>query len=247
VTSTEDEFDETKGKRILFSAAIKRCAGDFITVHATELPLTREEQPQGSFRILSVEQRHERSGRVVMLIDAESMGETKTDLRKRQFSYQIHGITETKITPGSWLLSPREDMGLISEVLEITKRKTRSKTPQRVALRVKFTETGSIRLNESWAIFKKQPITRREMNRWEKRMTEGATQYYWQVLPGVLDSVLFKPDAGVNGEQVRKIRNLQDQILYRAIKTAKSKESVKLTSTHLIEATREILEPLDKG
>jgi hypothetical protein len=78
-------------------------------------------------------------------------------------------------------------------------------------------------------------------------MTEGATQYYWQVLPGVLDSVLFKPDAGVNGKQVRKIRNLQDQILYRAIKTAKSKESVKLTSTHLIEATREILEPLEKS
>ena len=85
------------------------------------------------------------------------------------------------------------------------------------------------------------------MERWEKRMTEGATQYYWQVLPGVLDSVLFKPDKGVNGAQVRKIRNLQDQILYRAIKTAKSKESVKLTSTHLIEATREILEPFEKA
>lgn len=214
---------------------------------ATELSLPREEQPQGSFRILSVEQRHERSGRVVMLIDAESMGETKTDLRKRQFSYQILGITETKITPGSWLLSPREDMGLISEVLEITKRKTRKKTPQRVTLRVKFSENGSIRLNETWVIFNKQPITRREMNRWEKRMTEGATQYYWQVLPGVLDSVLFKPNEGVDGEQVRKIRNFQDQILYHAIKTAKSKESVKLTSTHLIEATREILEPLKKG
>ncbi len=212
-----------------------------------ELSFPREEQPQGSFQILSVEQRHERSGRVVLLIDAESMGETKTDLRKRQFSYKILGITETKIAPGSWVLSPREDMGHILEVLEITKRKTRKKTPQRVALRVKFNETGSIRLNETWTIFKKQPITRREMNRWEKRMTEGATQYYWQVLPGVLDSVLFKPDAGVNGDQVRKIRNLQDQILYRAIKTAKSKESVKLTSTHLIEATREILEPLDKG
>ena len=66
---------------------------------ANELPLPHEEQSQGSFRILSVEQRHERSGRVVLLIDAESMGETKTDFRKRQFSYQILGITETKITP----------------------------------------------------------------------------------------------------------------------------------------------------
>ena len=54
---------------------------------ASQLSLPRDEQPKGTFRILSVEQRHERSGRVVVLLDAESMGETKTDLRKRQFTY----------------------------------------------------------------------------------------------------------------------------------------------------------------
>ncbi len=212
----------------------------------THLPLSPGEQPKGTFRILSVEQRHERSGRVIMLIDGESMGETKTDLRKRQFTYQILGFTDAKIEPGSWLLSPRDDIGVIFEVQEITKTKSRKRIPKRVALRVKFEETGFIRLDETWTVYKKQPITRREMSRWEQRMTDGAAQYYWHVLPGVLDSVLFKPTEGVNGEQVRKIRNLQDQILYRAIKMAKSKESVKLTSTHLIDATREILQPLQQ-
>ncbi len=211
-----------------------------------QLTITKGEKPQGLFRILRVEQRHERSGRVVTLIDAESMGEIKTDLRKRQFSYQILGMTDTTIKPGFWLLSPREDIGIISEVENITKKQTRKKSPKRVVLRVKFEDTGSIRLNETWTIFKKQPVTRREMGRWEKRMTEDASQYYWQILPGVLDKVLFEPTEGVNGDQVRKIRNLQNQILYQAIKKAKSKESVKLTSTHLVEATREILEPFDK-
>ncbi|MFX1575745.1 MAG: hypothetical protein ACFFCF_01080 [Promethearchaeota archaeon] len=211
-----------------------------------QLQLPRDEQPQGTFRILSVEQRHERSGRVVMLIDAESMGETKTDLRKRQFTYRILGVTDIPIKPGSWLLSPREDVGTITEVQEITKRKSRKNSPKRIVLRVRFDETGLIRLNEEWVIFKKQPITRREMNRWENRMTESASQYFRQVLPGVLDSILFEPTEGVNGEQVKRIRHLQDQILYWAIKSAKSKESVRLTSTHLVDATRKILEPFEK-
>ncbi|MFX1565463.1 MAG: hypothetical protein ACFFCH_05685 [Promethearchaeota archaeon] len=212
-----------------------------------QLPLPPDEQPQGNLRILSVEQRHERSGRVVMLLDAESMGETKTDLRKRQFTYQIRGVTDILIKPGSWLLSPREDLGIITDVEAATKNKSKKKRTTTVALRVKFEETGIIRLNESWTIFKKQPITHREMNRWEKRMTDGAKQYYRQVLPGVVDSILFSPSKGVNGEQVKKILNLREFILYHAIKMAKSKESVKLTSTHLVDATREILEPLEKG
>ena len=202
-----------------------------------------DEEPQGTFKILKVEQRHERSGRVVILLDAESMGEVKTDLRKRQFSYQILGLADETIKPGSWLLSPREDIGIISEVENIAKRETRKKTPRRVAIRIKFEDTGFIRLNEIWTIFKKRPITRREMDRWEKRMTEEASQYYWQILPGVLDSILFKPNEGVNGEQVKQIRNFQNQILSQAIKKAKTQESVKLTSTHLVEATREILKP----
>ena len=209
---------------------------------ATQLSLSPDEQSQGTIRILSVEQRHERSKRVVMLIDAESMGETTTDLRKRQFTYQIVGITKEKISPGFWILSPREDVGMILEVNEITKSESKKKSQKRISLRVRFDDTGIIRLNESWMVFKKQPITRREMDRWSQRMTEGATQYYWQVLPGVLDSVLFESSEGVNGNQVRKIRNLQDHILYRAIKIAKTKESVKLTSTYLVEATRDILE-----
>jgi len=211
-------------------------------VLATQLSLSPDEQSQGTIRILSVEQRHERSKRVVMLIDAESMGETTTDLRKRQFTYQIVGITKEKISPGFWILSPREDVGMILEVNEITKSESKKKSQKRISLRVRFDDTGIIRLNESWMVFKKQPITRREMDRWSQRMTEGATQYYWQVLPGVLDSVLFESSEGVNGNQVRKIRNLQDHILYRAIKIAKTKESVKLTSTYLVEATRDILE-----
>jgi hypothetical protein len=214
---------------------------------ATQLPLSPNEQPQGNLRILSVEQRHERSGRVVLLLDAESMGETKTDLRKRQFTYQIRGVTDALIKPGLWLLSPREDLGIITDVETTTKPKSKKKGSTTVAIRVKFEETGTIRLNESWLVFKMQPITRREMDRWEQRMTDDAKRYYWQVLPGVVDSVLFSPSNGVNGEQVKKIRNLQESILYRAIKMAKSKESVKLTSTHLVEATREILEPFEKG
>jgi hypothetical protein len=216
-------------------------------VSKTPLPRPKGETPQGTVRILSVEQRHERSGREVMLLDGESMGETKTDLRKRQFSYLIHGIADTKIIPRSWILSPREDLGLISEVKEIKKSKPKKRSQSRVALRVKFDETGIIRLNETWTVFTKEPFTRRVVSRWEKRMTEGATQYYWEILPGVIDSVLFDATEGVNGEQVRKIRSLQTQILIRAIKKAKSKESLQLTSTHLVDATKALLEPFKKA
>ncbi len=234
-------------KKSIYCGIRWSCSGDSDTLLAAELHLPPDEQPQGNLRILSVEQRHERSGRVVLLLDAESMGETKTDLRKRQFTYQIRGVTNVSIKPGSWLLSPREDLGVILDIESAKKTKSKKKGTTTIALRVKFEEAGTIRLKESWAIFKKQPITRRELNRWEKRMTESATQYYWQVLPGVVDSVLFAPSNGVNGEQVKKIRHLQELILYHAIKMAKSKESVKITSTHLVDATREILEPFEKG
>jgi hypothetical protein len=231
-------------KKFIYYGIQRSCAGDTHTVLATQLPLPQDEQPKGTFRILSVEQRHEHSQRTVMLLDAESMGETKTDVRKRQFTYQLVGVSDAKISPGSWLLSPREDICFVLEVNELLKNNSGKKLPARIALRVKFDETGIIRLNETWVVFKKQPITRREMGRWEQRMTEGATRYYWQILPGVLDSILFEPTEGVNGEQVKRIRNLHDQILYQAIKVAKNREAIKLTSTHLVDATRVILQSI---
>ncbi len=213
----------------------------------TPLPQPKDEVPKGTVRIISVEQRHERSGRVVMLIDGESMGETRTDLRKRQFSYMIQGIADTKIAPKSWLLSPREELGMISEVKEIKKGKPKKRSQTRVALRVRFDENGIIKLNETWKVFTKEPITRQVLSRWEKRMTEEAMQYYWEILPGVIDSILFEATEGVNGQQLREIRMLQTRILVQAIKKAKSKESLQLTTTHLVDATREILESLEKA
>ncbi len=213
---------------------------------ATPTPPIGDEKPKGTFRIISVEQRHERTGRIVMLIDGNSMGETKTDLRKRQFTYQIHGITDTTVKLGSWLLSPRHDLGVILEVNEIQQKKSRKKTPQRVALRVRFDEIGTIRLNETWNIFQTQPITPKIMRRWQRRMTEDAEQYFRHILPGVLDSVLFKAHDRIKGEQIRKIHHLQNRILKHAIRIAESQESLQLTSTLLIRSTRETLAQLKK-
>lgn len=204
-----------------------------------------DEEPKGTFRILSVEQRHERYGRVVMLLDGESIGETKTDVRKRQFTYLIQGLTDVEIKSGSWMLSPREDLGAILEVEKVSKTKLKKKL-KRLALRVRFDETGFIRLNESWQLFTNQPLTRRLVERWHKRMTEDATQYYHQVLPGVLDDVLFESTDRINGALVNQIRLLQNRIIRRAIRIAISQDSLQLTSTQLTRATREILSSLVK-
>jgi hypothetical protein len=204
------------------------------------------ETSYGTFRILRVEQRHERSGRTVILLDGESMGETHTKLRKRQFTYNIHGYTDAKMTPGLWILSPREDLGTILEINDIGKKPSKKKAPKCLAIRVRFDEPGSIRLNEIWNLFKEKPLTRKTILRWEKRLSEGASQYYRQVLPGVIDDLLFKPTDSINGEQVKQIRHIQDLIFRRAIRIAVAQEKVKLTSTQLVRATREIFALIEK-
>lgn len=213
---------------------------------AKPLSSINDDKSYGTFRIISVEHRHERSGRSVMLIDGESMGETHTKLRKRQFTYNIQGFTDAKAKVGFWILSPRDDLGVILEVNELSKRTSKKKTMKRLALRVRFDDSGSIRLNEVWTLYKERPLTRPMVVRWQKRMSEKATQYYRHVLPGVIDSLLFNPTDSVNGEQVRQIRQVQDLILRRAIKIAVAQEKVKLTSTQLVRATKEILAHLDK-
>jgi hypothetical protein len=200
-----------------------------------------DKQSVGSFRVISVLQRHERSGREVMLIDGESMGETKTDLRKRLFTYKISGITDVEIKPGTWLLSPREDLGAILDVEVIGSWGAKRSKTQRVTLRVRFDEISQIRLNENWTICPTRPITRHMRRKWLKRMNEEAEQYFSKILPGVLDSVLFDPEKGINGDQISKIRQLENRILSRAIRLAIAQEKVYLTSTHLVQATKEIL------
>ena len=200
-----------------------------------------DEQSLGSFRVISVLQRHERSGREVMLIDGESMGETKTDLRKRLFTYKISGITDVEIKPGTWFLSPREDLGSILDVEVLGPWGAKRSKTKRVALRVRFEETSQIRLNENWIICATRPITRRMREKWLKRMSEDAEQYFSKILPGVLDSVLFEAEKGINGDQISKIRLLEDRILSHAIRLAIAQEKVYLTSTHLVQATKEIL------
>ena len=199
------------------------------------------EQSLGTFRVISVKQRHERSGREVMLIDGESMGETKTDLRKRLFTYKISGITDAEIKPGTWFMSPREDLGAILDVEIIGPWGQKQRKSRHVALRVRFDENSQIRLNEEWEIYSTHPVTTRMRRKWLKRMNEAAEQYFSQILPGVLDSVLFEPSDGISGNQVEQIRELETLILTRAIQLAISQEKVYLTSTHLVQATKEIL------
>ncbi len=206
-----------------------------------------DETSYGTFRIISVEQRHERSGRSVMLIDGESMGETHTKLRKRQFTYLIQGFTEEKAKVGSWVLSPRDDLGVILEINVLSKRTSKKKTMNRLALRVRFEDSGNIRLNEIWTLYKERPLTRPMIEKWQKRMSESATQYFRHVLPSVIDSLLFKPTDSINGEQVKQIRQVQDLILRRAIKIAIAQEKVNLTSTQLVRATQEILALFDES
>ncbi|MFW9985080.1 MAG: hypothetical protein ACFFDJ_00770 [Candidatus Odinarchaeota archaeon] len=222
------------------------CKGELQAVIGSQLPRFDDEVSKGDFRIIRVEQKHERSGRTVVLIDGESMGETSTDLRKRQFSYLIDGITQVGVKAGFWIMSPREDLGAIIEVKDIGPWGLKKDKLKRVAIRVRFDEKGLIRLNEMWQIFKKRPITNRLMERWQKRMTKEATQYFRQVLPGVLDSVLFEASDSINAEQVNQIRQLQDLILRRAIHIAESQENVQLTSSQLVRATKETLRQSEK-
>jgi hypothetical protein len=210
-------------------------------VIVSRLPSLDDDVSNGDFRIIRVEQKHERSGKRVVLIDGESMGETSTDLRRRQYSYLLDGVTNVDVKVGFWILSPREDLGKILEVREVGPWGLKKDRLKRLALRVRFDEKGSIRLNEMWQIFKKRPITYRLMERWQKRMTKEATQYFQQVLPGVLDSVLFEPSDSINAVQINQIRELQDRILRRAIKIAESQEKIQLTSSQLVRATREAL------
>jgi hypothetical protein len=182
-----------------------------------------------------------------MLIDGESMGETYTKVRKRQFTYALHGFSEDKVKAGSWILSPRDDLGVILETKEISKRTSKKKTLNRLSLRVRFEEPGSIRLNEIWALYKERPITRPMIERWEQRMSDNAIQYFRHVLPGAIDSLLFKPTDAIDGEQVKQIRKIQELIFRRAIKIAVAQEKMKLTSTQLVRATQEILALLEKN
>ncbi|MFX0168055.1 MAG: hypothetical protein ACFE89_01755 [Candidatus Hodarchaeota archaeon] len=233
-------------KKSIYDGIKGLCPGDFVPVMATRVTPKSETQSIGSFRIISVEQRHERSGRVVMLIDGEGLGETKTDLRKRHFTYKIDGVTDVEVKAGTWLMSPREDLGAILEVEVIGPWGSKRSKSTRVALRVQFDEVGVIRLNETWFFYASRPITRRMRSKWLKRMNEGAEQYYHRVLPGLLDSLLFESTEGISGKQISQIHQLENFILNRAIQLAISQETIHLTSTQLVQATKEILTSTQK-
>lgn len=208
------------------------------------IPSLKTEKHQGSLRVIFVQQRHERSGRVVTLLDAEGMGERKATLRKQGFTYRIEGVTALNVQQGSWLLSPREDLGLILETRTLGSWMT-SVTQKRVALRVQLNDPGLIRLNEEWLIFSRRPITQRMLKSWEKRMTDSAQQYFRDVLPSVIDTVLHEASPTINGDRIRTIRAFQEGILRQAIRLAEMQQLIQLTSNHLVRATREILEKVD--
>lgn len=200
-----------------------------------------EEKVHGSFRVIKVQQRYERTGRVVTLIDGEGLGETKTDLRKRQYSYYIEGTTEVEVKPGYWIINSRDDLGLVLESEKKGPWPTSKGSINRVALRVRFDETGNIRLNEIWQIYTSRPITRRMLELWQKRMTDSAKKYFKQILPGVLDSLLHESAQVIKEEHITNILQLQTLILRRAIQIGETQEVVRLTSTQLIQATKEVL------
>jgi len=204
-------------------------------------PPSNDEKPRASFRIIVVRQRHERSGHLTTLLDAESMGETKTDLRARDFSYLFEGVADAEVKRGDWLLGPRDELGVIMNATALGPWKSGIGSLSRVEIRVRFDEPGAVRLNEPWRVFHQQPITRRLLLLWEKRMTEGANQYYRQVLPAVIDAVMFEPGGSVDGEEVETIRTLQEQILRRAVRLAETQNVVRLTSTQLVRATQDAL------
>lgn len=201
-----------------------------------------DEDTSGVIRIIAVRQQHNRSGYLITLLDAESMGETRARFRKRQFSYLLEGTTAVDVKRGNWLLGPRDELGFILDVKSVKSEMKEQNALTRVELRVRFNETGEIRLNENWQILLERPLTHRFLKMWQKRMADDAQQYYFQVLPLVIDDVLHKPSAGIDGEQIQTIRSIQTQILKRAIRLAEALQIIRLTSTQLVRATREILE-----
>ncbi len=214
-------------------------------LRTSSLHLTGEDE-SGVIQIIAVRQQHNRSGYVITLLDAESMGETRVKFRKRQFSYLLEGTTSVDVKRGNWLLGPRDELGFILDVKRIISKTKERNTSTRVELRVRFNETGEIRIRENWRIFLGRPLTQRLLKMWQKRMTENAQQYFFQVLPFAIDDVLHKPTSGIDGEQIQTIRSIQTQILKRAIRLAEAQQIIRLTSTQLIRATREVLESTPK-
>jgi hypothetical protein len=207
----------------------------------TRPPLLNGEEARGTIRVLVVRQRHERSHRTITLLDAEGLGETKTRFRKHQFSYSLEGISDVEVKRGEWLLSPRDDLGFILDVKTIGPWGSGKSLQKRFELRVRFNDSGLIRLNESWLVFRKRPVTSRILSRWEKRMTNGAEQYYHQVLPTVIDSLLHSSESLIDGDQIEAIYTIQRMILSKAIRIAEAHEIIRLSSTQLIQATQEVL------
>ena len=200
------------------------------------------EDELGVIRIIAVRQQHNRSGYMITLLDAESMGETRVKFRKRQFSYLLDGTTSVDVKRGNWVLGPRDELGFILDVKPVKSARKEQNTLTRMELRVRFNETGEIRINENWQIFLERPLTHRLLKMWQKRMTDNAQQYFFQVLPSVIDDILHTPASGIDGEQIQAIRSIQTQILKRAIRLAEAQQIIRLTSTQLIRATRGVLE-----
>lgn len=228
-------------KRNLFIPAVKASALEWRLVTEVRRSINNEEKPRGSFRVLAVRQRHERSGHLTTLLDAESMGETKTDLRARDFSYLFDGVADAEVKRGDWLLGPRDELGAIMSATALGPWKSGVGSLTRVEVRVRFDEPGAVRLNEPWRMFRQQPLTRRLLLLWEKRMTDNANQYYRQVLPAVIDALMFESGGSVDGEEIKTIRTLQEQILRRAIRLAETQNVVRLTTTQLVRATQDAL------
>ncbi len=205
-----------------------------------------EDEAVGSFQVIAVHQRHERTGRVTTLLDAEGLGETKTDFRKQNFSYRIVGNTEVEVKSGNWLVSPRGEIGLILEIELLSALKPSQRKQKRLALRVQFNATGVIRLNELWFIYSRRPITLSTISLWEKRMTDGAQEYYQKVLPTVIDSVLHQKETSISGEQLDSILLIQQSILRKAIRIAETQQVIRLTSTQLVRATKEVLAKIEQ-
>lgn len=209
-------------------------------------PLIEGEDDFGVIRIIAVRQQHNRSGYMITLLDAESMGETRVKFRKRQFSYLLEGTTAVDVKRGNWILGPRDELGFILDVKVVKSEMKEQNTLTRVELRVRFNESGEIRINENWRIFLERPLTHRLLKTWQKRMTDNAQQYYFQVLPFAIDAVLHKPSTGIDGELIQTIRSVQTKILKRAIRLAEDQQIIRLTSTLLIRATRDILESTEQ-
>ncbi|MFX1564035.1 MAG: hypothetical protein ACFFDP_12090, partial [Promethearchaeota archaeon] len=146
-----------------------------------------------------------------------------------------------EIKRGCWLLSPREELGFILEAKSVGSWESEKDPLKRVALHVRFNDAGFIRLNESWFVFQKRPITNRILSLWEKRMTTDAAQYYRQILPTVIDSLLHSAESLIDGDQIETIRALQKMILRQAITTAESHQEILLSTTELVRATQEVL------